>query len=81
MACFRTGCGPQIEVYDLDRWEESWTIVPVSDDATAMFTVGGKMLFPTREAVRGLVWCVENDDGTIELMTRQEFLERVSSQP
>lgn len=71
--------GHSLEIRDTSTFEPLWSSVVVSDEHMAAFTPAGQMLNPEPEIVEQLAWVIENPDGTLSVMSRQEFLARIGS--
>ncbi len=65
----------------LQVWETSgktmlWLGVPVSREETASFTPAGQLINPDPEVEKHLRWIIKNENGSLDLLTRTEFLKR-----
>lgn len=70
------GAAGLFQVWNAARLEPEWVGLPVSPTKSVAFTAAGQMIDPEPDAEQLVVWVVPREDGTLELLSRPEFLAR-----
>jgi len=65
-----------LRMWNPRRGEQLWLAVDLPAGEAATFSPAGKLLHHTDNAEQELAWVVENADGTLETLTRRQFLQR-----
>lgn len=67
-----------VHVWNEQDMLPDWFCIDIEESLSASFTAAGQMIEPTPQKAKHFAWIVERSDGAIDVLSRQEFLQRMS---